>query len=134
MRDGKHQAQRVRDGEYLYRGVRILRNASVGSGYYGSWYAETDTGNLYGQTLKDCKKNIDRRMDMTRPAIGFERVNVADPIYKDGRAIYQTARWDGQPPRCPKKGELYLSGAIPAAYRAKNDLSSMYFIAVVVAD
>lgn len=32
--------------------------------------------------------------------------------------------------RTPKKGEFYLSGAIVEAYRAQNDLSTAYHIAV----
>lgn len=32
--------------------------------------------------------------------------------------------------RPPKKGEYYLSGAIVAAYRAPNDLSSPYWVVV----
>jgi hypothetical protein len=34
--------------------------------------------------------------------------------------------------REPKKGEYYLSGAIPCAYRAPNDLSTDYHIAQLV--
>jgi len=34
--------------------------------------------------------------------------------------------------RPPKKGEWYLSGAIPAAYKAPNDLSTEYLIAEIV--
>ena len=30
--------------------------------------------------------------------------------------------------RAPKKGEYYLSGAIPQAYRALNDLTQVYHI------
>lgn len=30
--------------------------------------------------------------------------------------------------RCPKKGEWYLSGALPAAYKARNDMESPYYI------
>lgn len=30
--------------------------------------------------------------------------------------------------RCPKQGEYYLSGAIPKAYKAPNDLSTEYLI------
>jgi hypothetical protein len=30
--------------------------------------------------------------------------------------------------RAPKKGEYYVSGAIPAAYKAKNDLSTSFLI------
>lgn len=42
------------------------------------------------------------------------------------------AQWDGQPRRCPKKGEWYLSGAIITAYRAPNDLSDEFHIARIV--
>ena len=34
--------------------------------------------------------------------------------------------------RCPKKGEWYLSGAIPMAYKAPNDLTQEFFIATIV--
>jgi len=34
--------------------------------------------------------------------------------------------------RSPKKGEWYISGAIPSAYRAPNDLSSKYIIGKLV--
>jgi hypothetical protein len=34
--------------------------------------------------------------------------------------------------RCPKKGEWYLSGALPKAYRSPNDLSTEYLIATIV--
>ena len=34
--------------------------------------------------------------------------------------------------RPPKKGEWYLSGAIPAAYRAPNDLTTSYHIMKLV--
>lgn len=34
--------------------------------------------------------------------------------------------------RCPKKGEWFVSGAIPEAYRAPNDLSQEYHIAKLV--
>lgn len=34
--------------------------------------------------------------------------------------------------RNPKKGEWYISGAIPEAYQAKNDLSVPYLIARIV--
>ena len=35
-------------------------------------------------------------------------------------------------PRPPKKGEWYLSGAAPMAYRAPNDLTSSYHIMKLV--
>lgn len=34
--------------------------------------------------------------------------------------------------RPPRKGEYYLSGAIVAAYRAENDLSTEYYIAELI--
>ena len=34
--------------------------------------------------------------------------------------------------RCPRKGEWYLSGAIPEAYRAPNDLSQAFDIVKLV--
>lgn len=34
--------------------------------------------------------------------------------------------------RCPKKGERYLSGAIPTAYLAPNDLSNEFWICKLV--
>lgn len=34
--------------------------------------------------------------------------------------------------RCPKKGEWFLSGAIPEAYQATNDLTQEYRIAKLV--
>jgi hypothetical protein len=34
--------------------------------------------------------------------------------------------------RPPKKGEYYLSGANPIAYRAPNDLSTAYLIAEII--
>ena len=46
------------------------------------------------------------------------------------RKFRLVAVWTGER-RCPKQGEWYLSGAIAAAWRAPNDLSSEYFIARV---
>lgn len=36
--------------------------------------------------------------------------------------------------RSPKKGEFYLSGASPIAYKAPNDLSTAFLIAEIVID
>ena len=58
---------------------------------------------------------------MSRPAIGFKSVNIATE-----RGM---ARWDGHARRKPRKGELYLSGAIAVAYRAPCDLGGEYYIA-----
>jgi hypothetical protein len=43
----------------------------------------------------------------------------------------KAARWTGEK-RPPRKGELYLSGAVIAAYVAPNDLSTAYHIAEAV--
>lgn len=59
-----------------------------------------------------------------QPAIGFK------PVHAEGTRTMH--RWDGNPPRCPHKGEYYLSGAIVTAYRAGQDLGAPYFIAVPV--
>ena len=34
--------------------------------------------------------------------------------------------------RAPKKGEWYISGALPCAYRAAHDLTIAYYIASIV--
>ncbi len=34
--------------------------------------------------------------------------------------------------RCPKKGEWFISGAIPEGYLADNDLDQKYYIAKLV--
>lgn len=34
--------------------------------------------------------------------------------------------------RCPNKGEWYLSGATPRAYKAPNNLSTRFYIAKIV--
>ena len=47
-------------------------------------------------------------------------------IYRDTKAIKTEVF------REPKKGEWFLSGAIPTAYRAPNDLSHKYHIAQLV--
>jgi len=60
----------------------------------------------------------------TRPAIGFKRVPM-----EGARLPVKYAKWDGQPARPPRKGELYLSGAVVTAYRAKDDMTTPYFIA-----
>lgn len=63
-----------------------------------------------------------------RPAIGFR------PVYREGEGPYMRSarmyRWNGEPPRPPRKGEHYLSGAEAAAYMASRDLSTPFFIAI----
>ena len=56
----------------------------------------------------------------TRPACGFK------PVYHGRRKFV----WDGNPPRAIKEGEWYMSGAIPAAYRAFSDSEALHFICV----
>lgn len=64
-----------------------------------------------------------------RPAIAFMPVSGERSEFTD--KLGQQYRWDGNPKRCPKKGERYLSGAAPViAYVAPNDLSTEFFIAV----
>ena len=57
----------------------------------------------------------------TRPACGRRIVWSSD---KPGSRF----RWDGNPPRAIKKGEFYLSGAIPGAYEALSDSEALHFI------
>lgn len=61
---------------------------------------------------------------MSRPKIGFS------VIIGNHNGKMQSFKWDGTPMRKPLKGEMFLSGAIPAAYEAYNDLSTEYFIMV----
>lgn len=63
-----------------------------------------------------------------RPKIGFKPV----PLLGGDQRKQPKAKWDGGPMRCPKKGEYYLSGAIVEAYKAKNDMTTLYFIAVKI--
>lgn len=67
-----------------------------------------------------------------RPAIGFKPVNMEGWQFRNGKGYIGKARWDGCAPRCPKKGEYYLSGAIVTAYKAPNDLTTPYFIAIPI--
>ncbi len=48
-----------------------------------------------------------------------------------GTAKNLRARYTGEK-RSPQKGEWYISGAIPEAYEAKNDLTNVYHIAEIV--
>ncbi|CAD5377319.1 hypothetical protein OF001_U20246 [Pseudomonas sp. OF001] len=58
----------------------------------------------------------------TRPTCGFQ------PVYHGRRKF----AWDGNPPRAIKKGEFYMSGAIPGAYEALSDSEALHFILVEV--
>lgn len=59
-----------------------------------------------------------------RPAVGRK------PIFRPGISGPRWWQWDGEPPRAPRKGEHYLSGAVVEVYRALNDLTGEHFIAV----
>lgn len=64
-----------------------------------------------------------------KPKIGYAPIPPADE--EKFRVPAKTKfRWDGQPQRCPKRGEWYMSGAIVEAYCAPNDLSTKFFICV----
>lgn len=67
-----------------------------------------------------------------RPAIGFKRIT-AEGFKRNanGRPITNIAKWDGKPKRAPKKGEYFISGAVPVAYKAKADMTTEYYIAVL---
>ena len=58
---------------------------------------------------------------------GFERTFVHGTICGKGIA----GRWTGEK-RPPRKGEYYISGAIPQVYRAPNDLRQEHAIARLV--
>jgi len=70
---------------------------------------------------------------MSRPICGFKDLTGPMGLNKDGKAFYPKYRWDGQPKRVPKKGEYFISGAIPQAYKAtSDDMTDQFFIAVRV--
>jgi hypothetical protein len=54
--------------------------------------------------------------------------NVPLVLTFEGLEVNAKWTWETLGYRAPKKGEYYLSGAIPMAYRALNDLSSEYFV------
>jgi hypothetical protein len=67
---------------------------------------------------------------MKRPICGTKLLT-GPCVMREGKARYLKCRWDGQPPRAPKKGEMFISGAIPQAYRCTSDeMTTEYFIAV----
>jgi len=47
--------------------------------------------------------------------------------YNDGSYAINTKQY-----RTPKKGEYYISGAVPMAYIAPNDLSQNFYIAEII--
>lgn len=62
----------------------------------------------------------------TRPKLGFAHIRTENPRIK--------CVWDGKPKKVPKRGEYYISGCpgFEYAYRANNDLTIEYFIAVPI--
>ena len=66
---------------------------------------------------------------MSAPAIG--RAPIRAEGHNSRAPMY---RWDGNPARNPRKGEFYISGAIPTAYKAHRDIESPFFIAVPVGE
>lgn len=68
---------------------------------------------------------------MKRPICGYKVLTGPVSSY-NGKPYYIRAKWDGCQPRAPKKGELFISGAIPQAYRATSDMETEYFIAVPI--
>lgn len=74
---------------------------------------------------------------MRKPAIGFQAVSIKYDTTNSIRMLKamgspKKARWNGLPARPPKKGELFLSGAIVEAYVAVNDMVTPYYLAEVV--
>ena len=57
-----------------------------------------------------------------------ERKWAASGVILDGNVMAINSRQF----RCPKKGEWFLSGSIPGAYQAPNDLSTEYWIGTLV--
>ena len=71
---------------------------------------------------------------MARPKCGFKKLRIVPAAGSREYTGRRHAIWDGRDPRCPRKGELYLSGAegFECAYEAPADLTTRYFIAVEV--
>lgn len=53
--------------------------------------------------------------------VDFEGLKRPGPGLRSSRCFYEALGF-----RPPRKGEFYLSGAIPMAYRAKADLAAAY--------
>lgn len=58
----------------------------------------------------------------------FQEGMIAMRSEKDGLLVRAQMTGESRP---PKKGEWYISGALPVAYRAPNDLSTDYLIATL---
>ena len=69
--------------------------------------------------------NRQEREALELPGSGLAYHCLGMPV-KGVKAIYSGEK------RPPRKGEWYLSGAIPEAYRAPNDLDTPYHIARLV--
>lgn len=65
--------------------------------------------------------NREEREALELPGSGISYHSLGMPV-KGVKAIRTGEK------RPPKKGEWYLSGAIPEAYRARNDLDTVYYI------
>lgn len=74
--------------------------------------------------MPDCYNVIDYVPKAERAALGMEQGMLASDRQIMAVATNQF--------RTPKAGEWYLSGAIPEAYRAPNDLSIQHRIAKLV--
>lgn len=67
----------------------------------------------------------DRITDDELDALGIDPEDVAT-VHKEVYAMSTSVK------RCPRKGEFYLSGAIPEAYRALEDLDTPHMLARLV--
>jgi hypothetical protein len=59
-----------------------------------------------------------------------------NPITFERKGVLSASKWSYRVLgfRAPKKGEYYLSGAIPKAYLAPNDLTTPFHIVEAVAE
>ena len=71
------------------------------------------------------KKHFDMRLD----AYLMRGIDPNNAHIRDGYFVVAVTTNECRP---PKRGEWYLSGANPCAYRAPNDLSSAYWICKLV--
>lgn len=69
-----------------------------------------------------------------KPKCGSKSLRIIPAAFSTNYATRSRARWDGNPPRPPLKGELYLSGAegFECAYEAPADMAGDYFIAAPI--
>jgi hypothetical protein len=74
---------------------------------------------------------FDRLTKAEADALGFDKIP-ADPLASVGMPVKNVHAITTGEFREPKKGEWYLSGAIPAAYRAPNGLTCRFYICELV--